>query len=151
MHLWRKLNLVPHPHIHCLRMNTPIILTTHILCTMHMWRKLYLVFHLIHMKQRKLNLVPYLLLILNLHSTTIFLATITINPSQYCPPHNLEAHQHFLISLGCYLSCWRLVNLRWTHLVYINIFLSYKSHSSKYTWTYVTRYSLNSMYPSNIK
>jgi hypothetical protein len=134
IHLWEKLNLVPHPHIHCLRMNTPIILTTHVPCTMHLWRKLYLVPHLMHMKQRKLNLVPYLHIILNLHSTTISLATITINPSQYPPPHNLEAHRHFLISSGCYLSCSRLVSLRWTHhLVYINIFLSHKSHNSKYT------------------
>jgi hypothetical protein len=100
-------------------------------------------------------LFPYLHIILNLHSTTISLATITINPSQYHPPHNLEAHQHFLISSCCYFSCSncsRLVSLRWTHhLVYINIFLSHKSHSSKYTRTNVGRDSLNSMYPSNIK
>ncbi len=151
MHLWRKLNLVPHPQIHCLRMNTPIILTTHVPCTMHLWRKLHLVPHLMQMKQRKFDLVPYLHIILNLHSTTISLATIAINPSQYHPPHNLEAHQHFLISSG-YLSCSRLVNLRWTHhLVYINIFLSHKTHSSKYTSANVGRVSLNSMYPSNIK
>jgi hypothetical protein len=48
--------------------------------------------HLMQMKQMKLNLVPYLQTMLNLHSTTISLATITINPSQYHPPHNLEAH-----------------------------------------------------------
>ncbi len=152
MHLWRKLNLISHPHMHCLHMNIPIILTTHVPCIMHLWRKLYLVLHLMPMKERKLNLVPYFHIILNLLSTTISLATITINLPQYRPPHNLEAHQHFLTSLGCYLSCSRLVSLRWTHhLVYINIFLSHKSHSSKYTWTNVGRDSLNSMYPSNIK
>jgi hypothetical protein len=124
IHLWRKLNLVPHPHMHCRHMNTLIILTTHVQCIMHLWRKLYLVPHLMKMKQRKLNLVPYLHIILNLHSTTISLATITINPFQYRPPHNLEAHQHFLTSSGCYLSCSRLVSLKWTHhLVYTNIFL----------------------------
>ncbi len=48
--------------------------------------------HLMQMKQMKLNLVPYLHTMLNLHSTTISLATITINPSQYHPPHNLEVH-----------------------------------------------------------
>ncbi len=129
-----KLQLNPlslHPHLQCLLcINTPIILTTHVPCTMHLWRKLYLVPHLMQMKQRKLNLVPYLHIILNLHSTTISLATMTINPFQCQPPHNLEAHQHFLISSGCST----LVSLRWTHhLVYINIFLSHKSHSSKYT------------------
>jgi len=138
MHLWRKLNLVLHPHMHCLHMNTPIILTTHVPCIMHMWRKLYLVPHLMQMKERKLNLVPYLHIILNLHSTTISLATITINPFQYRPPHNLEAHQHFLTSLGCYFSCSRLVSLRWIHhLVYTIMFPSHKSHNSKYTWTNV--------------